>query len=150
MAGNGDSIFKRLMQAIGRDDLGQAPDLADNAGRVARVAEIDAAIGAWTQQRSVPAVLDALTAARVPAGKVYTARDIAEDAHYQARDMLLAQRTRDGDTVTVPGIVPKLSATPGGVRSSAPHLGEDTDAVLREMGLSAEQVAQLRQRQIIQ
>ena len=150
VAGNGDSIFKRLMQAIGRDDLGQAPDLASNAGRVARVAEIDAAIGAWTQPRTVQAVLDALTAARVPAGKVYTARDIAEDAHYQARDMLLAQRTRDGDTVTVPGIVPKLSATPGGVRSSAPHLGEDTDAVLREMGLSAEQVAQLRQRQIIQ
>ena len=76
-------------------------------------------------------------------------RDIAEDAHYQARDMLLAQVTRDGDTVTVPGIVPKLSATPGGVRSSAPHLGEDTDAVLREMGLGAEQIAQLRQRQII-
>ena len=149
VAGNGDSIFKRLMQAIGRDDLGQAPDLADNAGRVARVAEIDAAIGAWTQPRTVQAVLDALTAARVPAGKVYTARDIAEDAHYQARDMLLAQATRDGDTVTVPGIVPKLSATPGGVRSSAPHLGEDTDAVLREMGLGAEQIAQLRQRQII-
>ncbi|MBS0408024.1 MAG: CoA transferase [Proteobacteria bacterium] len=149
VAGNGDSIFKRLMQAIGRDDLGQAPDLASNAGRVARVAEIDAAIGAWTQARTVQAVLDALTAARVPAGKVYTARDIAEDAHYQARDMLLAQATRDGDTVTVPGIVPKLSATPGGVRSSAPHLGEDTDAVLREMGLGAEQIAQLRQRQII-
>ena len=149
VAGNGDSIFKRLMQAIGRDDLGQAPDLADNAGRVARVAEIDAATGAWTQPRTVQAVLDALTAARVPAGKVYTARDIAEDAHYQARDMLLAQATRDGDTVTVPGIVPKLSATPGGVRSSAPHLGEDTDAVLREMGLGAEQIAQLRQRQII-
>ena len=150
VAGNGDSIFKRLMQAIGRDDLGQAPDLASNAGRVARVAEIDAAIGAWTQPRTVQAVLDALTAARVPAGKVYTARDIAEDAHYQARDMLLTQVTRDGDTVTVPGIVPKLSATPGGVRSSAPHLGEDTDAVLREMGLTGEQIAVLRQRGIVQ
>ena len=150
VAGNGDSIFKRLMQAIGRDDLGQAPDLADNAGRVARVAEIDAAIGAWTQPRTVQAVLDALTAARVPAGKVYTARDIAEDSHYQARDMLLTQATRDGDTVTVPGIVPKLSATPGVVRSSAPHLGEDTDAVLREMGLTGEQIAVLRQRGVVQ
>ncbi|MBN9406719.1 MAG: CoA transferase [Burkholderiales bacterium] len=150
VAGNGDSIFKRLMTAIGRDDLGAAPDLADNAGRVARVAEIDTAIGQWTQQRSVQAVLDALTAARVPAGKVYTARDIAEDPHYQARDMLLAQTTRDGDTLTVPGIVPKLSATPGGVRASAPHLGEDTDAVLRELGLSAGQIAALRQRGIVQ
>ena len=149
VAGNGDSIFKRLMQAIGRDDLGTAPDLTHNAGRVARVAEIDAAIGQWTQQRSVQAVLDTLTAARVPAGKVYTARDIAEDPHYQAREMLLAQATRDGDTVTVPGIVPKLSATPGGVRSSAPHLGEDTDAVLREMGLSAQQIAELRERGVV-
>ena len=150
VAGNGDSIFKRLMQTIGRDDLGQAPDLASNAGRVARVAEIDAAIGQWTQQRSVQAVLDALTAARVPTGKVYTARDIAQDPHYQARDMLLTQVTRDGDTVTVPGIVPKLSATPGGVRASAPHLGEDTDAVLREMGLTGEQIAVLRERGVVQ
>ena len=149
VAGNGDSIFKRLMATIGRDDLGQAPDLADNAGRVARVAEIDAAIGAWTQPRTVQQVMDALATARVPAGKVYTAKDIAEDPHYRARDMILQQRTRDGDTLEVPGIVPKLSATPGTVRSNAPHVGDDTDAVLREMGLGAEQIAQLRQRQII-
>lgn len=150
VAGNGDSIFRRLMQAIGRDDLGQAPDLADNAGRVARVAEIDAAIGAWTRDRSVAQVLQALAAARVPAGKVYTARDIAEDPHYRAREMILRQHTRDGDVLEVPGIVPKLSATPGTVRSSAPHVGEDTEAVLREIGLSAEQIAALRARQIIQ
>lgn len=150
VAGNGDSIFKRLMATIGRDDLGQAPDLADNAGRVARVAEIDAAIGAWTQPRTVQQVMDALATARVPAGKVYTAKDIAEDPHYRARDMILQQRTRDGDTVEVPGIVPKLSATPGTVRSNAPHVGDDTDAVLREMGLSAEQIATLRGRGIVQ
>ena len=150
VAGNGDSIFKRLMTAIGRDDLGQAPDLADNAGRVARVAEIDAAIGAWTAQRSVQAVTEALSAARVPAGKVYTAKDIAEDPHYRARDMILQQPTRDGYTVEVPGIVPKLSVTPGTVRSSAPHVGEDTDAVLREMGLSDAQIATLRSKAIIQ
>ncbi|WOP15747.1 CoA transferase [Ottowia sp. SB7-C50] len=149
VAGNGDSIFKRLMSTIGRDDLGQAPDLADNAGRVARVAEIDAAIGAWTQGQTVQQVMDALAAARVPAGKVYTAKDIAEDPHYRARDMILKQTTRDGDTVEVPGIVPKLSATPGTVRSSAPHVGDDTDAVLRQMGLSAEQIATLRQRGIV-
>ena len=150
VAGNGDSIFKRLMAAIGRDDLGQAPDLADNAGRVARVAEIDAAIQAWTAQRSVQAVTEALSAARVPAGKVYTAKDIAEDSHYRARDMILQQPTRDGYTVEVPGIVPKLSVTPGTVRSSAPHVGDDTDAVLREMGLDDAQIATLRRKAIIQ
>ena len=150
VAGNGDSIFKRLMTTIGRDDLGTAPDLADNAGRVARVAEIDAAIGAWTRRRGVQQVMDALAAARVPAGKVYTARDIAEDPHYRARDMILQQTTRDGDTVEVPGIVPKLSATPGTVRASAPHVGDDTDSVLREMGLSSEQIAALRDKEIIQ
>ena len=150
VAGNGDSIFKRLMAAIGRGDQGQAPDLADNAGRVARIAEIDAAIGDWTRTRTVQAVMDTLGAARVPAGKVYTAKDIAEDPHYRARDMILQQRTRDGDTVEVPGIVPKLSATPGTVRSSAPHVGDDTDAVLREMGLNSAQIAALRKKEIIQ
>ena len=150
VAGNGDSIFKRLMDAIGRPDLGAAPDLADNAGRVARVEEIDTAIGAWSAQRTVQQVLDALGNARVPAGKVYTAKDIAEDPHYRARDMLLTQETRDGYSVEVPGIVPKLSATPGTIRSSAPHLGDDTDAVLAEMGLNAEQIALLRSKGVVQ
>ena len=150
VAGNGDSIFKRLMAAIGRQDLADAPDLGDNAGRVARVAEIDAAIGAWTAGRTVQAVMDTLSAARVPAGKVYTAQDIAEDPHYQAREMLLTQATRDGYSVTVPGVVPKLSATPGTVRTSAPRLGDDTDAVLAEAGLTREQIALLRAKGVIQ
>jgi formyl-CoA transferase len=150
VAGNGDSIFKRLMQTIGRDDLGNAPDLANNAGRVARVAEIDAAIGTWTQTQTITAVLEALAAARVPAGRVYTAKDICEDPHYRARDMILTQTTRDGYSVEVPGIVPKLSATPGTIRSSAPKLGDDTDAVLAGMGLSAAQIAQLRTQGVIQ
>lgn len=150
VAGNGDSIFKRLMTAIDRQDLADAPDLADNAGRVRRVAEIDAAIGAWTQARSVQTVMDELGAARVPAGKVYTAKDIAEDPHYRAREMILTQRTRDGFELQVPGVVPKLSLTPGTVRSSAPHVGDDTDAVLAEIGLSAEQIAQLRAKGMVQ
>jgi formyl-CoA transferase len=149
VAGNGDSIFKRLMETIGRNDLAQAPDLAHNAGRVARVEEIDAAIGAWTATRTIDDVMAALSAARVPAGRVYTAKDIAEDPHYRARDMLLTQHTRDGDTLEVPGIVPKLSATPGSVRSSAPHLGDDSDAVLAELGLAASDVVALRQRGIV-
>jgi formyl-CoA transferase len=149
VAGNGDSIFKRLMAAIGRADLGEAPDLAHNAGRVARVDEIDAAIGAWTATRGVDEVLAILGKASVPAGKVYTAKDIAEDPHYRARDMILKQKTREGYEVEVPGIVPKLTGTPGSVRSPAPRLGEDTDAVLREIGLSDGQIAALRARNIV-
>ena len=149
IAGNGDSIFRRLMDAIGRPDLGAAPDLASNSGRVARVAELDTAIEAWTQTRTIKDVLAAMEEAHVPVGRVYTAKDIAEDPHYRARDMILQQQTRDGYSVEVPGIVPKLSATPGAVRSSAPHLGDDTDAVLRDLGLSAAQIAALREKKII-
>ena len=149
ISGNGDSIFKRLMAAIGRDDLGRDPALADNAGRVKRVAEIDAAIEAWSLQRPIDEVLAVLAEAKVPSGRVYTAKDIAEDPHYRARDMLLTQRTRDGDDIEVPGIVPKLMGTPGRVRSSAPHLGDDTDAVLREIGLSDAAIAALRERQVV-
>jgi formyl-CoA transferase len=144
IAGNGDSIFKRLMTAIGRTDLADAPTLANNAGRVARVDELDQAIEAWTAPRSTEDVLVTLTEARVPAGKIYTARDIAEDAHYRARDMILRQTTRDGYDVDVPGIVPKLMGTPGSVRSSAPKLGDDTDDILREIGLSDSRIAELR------
>lgn len=149
VAGNGDSIFRRLMEAIGRNDLAAAPDLQSNAGRVARVEELDAAIGAWTLTRPMAEVLAVLGEARVPAGKVYTAKDIHEDPHYRARDMILQQPTRDGHVVDVPGIVPKLSATPGRVRSSAPRLGDDTDAVLREAGLTEEQIAHLRQKGVV-
>ena len=149
IAGNGDSIFKRLMEAIGRNDLATSADLAGNAGRVARVTEIDAAIGQWTQTRSVADVLATLGPARVPAGRVYTAKDIHEDPHYRAREMILRQRTRDGHEIDVPGIVPKLSATPGTLRSAAPHLGDDTDAVLAQMGLSEADIAALRGKGIV-
>jgi formyl-CoA transferase len=135
VSGNGDSIFRRLMAAIGRDDLGGDPALATNVGRVQRVAEIDAAIGAWTAQRSVPDVLAAMNAAQVPAGRIYTARDIAEDPHYRARGMIETVTTPDGLAVEVPGIVPKLSATPGAIVRRAPTLGEDTDTVLRAAGI---------------
>lgn len=149
IAGNGDSIFKRLMQTIGRADLGDDPTLADNAGRVARALELDAAIGDWTGSRSVVEVLDVLGRARVPAGRIYTARDIAEDPHYQSRGMLQRQRTLDGDEILVPGVVPKLSVTPGGIRSAAPRLGEDRESVLAEIGVTADQVEALRARGIL-
>ena len=149
IAGNGDSIFKRLMAVIGRDDLAHDPALADNAGRVVRVAEIDAAISVWTATRPITEVLDLLGGASVPAGKVYTAKDIAEDPHYRARDMILAQSTRDGYELEVPGVVPKLLGTPGTVRSSAPGLGDDTDGVLRELGLSEPDIAALRTKGVV-
>ena len=149
IAGNGDSIFKRLMATMGRNDLGLDPELADNAGRVQRVHEIDQAIGEWTREQTVDVVLQQLGAAKVPAGRVYTARDIVNDPHFRARDMILRQQTRDGHEMDVPGIVPKLMGTPGRVRHSAPRLGEDTDAVLQQLGLSAEQIQQLRQQQVI-
>ncbi|WP_341317570.1 CoA transferase [Paraburkholderia sp. IMGN_8] len=144
IAGNGDSIFRRLMAAIGREDLGSQSDLADNAGRVARVAELDLAIETWTVERTVATALEILTAAGVPAGKVYTAKDISEDPHYRERDMILRQVTRDGDAIDVPGIVPKLMGTPGSIRSSAPKLGDDTNEVLRQIGLSDQEISDLR------
>ncbi|GAB3490826.1 CoA transferase [Curvibacter fontanus] len=149
IAGNGDSIFKRLMDAIGRPDLGVDPALADNAGRVARVEELDRAIGAWTSLRSVDEVLQVLGDAKVPAGRVYTAKDIVEDPHYRARDMILHQTTRDGHELEVPGIVPKLMGTPGSVRSSAPRLGEDTDGVLEQLGLDAARIRALREKKVV-
>jgi len=149
VAGNGDSIFKRLMGAIGRADLASDPQLADNTGRVQRVDEIDAAIGAWTAQRSVTDVLQALDAASVPAGRIYTAADIAADPHYRERGMLQEVAMEDGSRLMVPGIVPKLSLTPGSHARNAPALGQDTDAVLREIGLDDQQIAALRQRGIV-
>ncbi len=149
IAGNGDSIFKRLMTTIGRDDLGSDAGLADNAGRVARVVELDHAIEGWTCKRSVNDVLALLGEAKVPAGRVYTAKDIASDPHYRARDMILKQTTRDGYDIDVPGIVPKLMGTPGSVRTSAPKLGDDTDGVLNELGFSQQDIAALRGRKVV-
>jgi crotonobetainyl-CoA:carnitine CoA-transferase CaiB-like acyl-CoA transferase len=124
VAGNGDSIFRRLMRAIARADLADDPDLKHNDGRVRRCDEIDAAIGDWTRERSCDAVLQQLDAADVPVGRIYSVADIAADPQYQAREMLLDTTTVDGQRLTVPGVVPKLSATPGAIRHPAPRLGE--------------------------
>ena len=135
VAGNGDSIFRRLMQAIGRDDLAADPQLAHNAGRVARVGEIDAAIGTWTAARTAAEVVAALDAAQVPGGRIYTVADIAADPHYQARGMLQELTLADGSRLQVPGIVPKLARTPGGHWRNAPKLGQDTEEVLAELAM---------------
>ena len=149
VAGNGDSIFKRLMGVIGRPDLAADPALAHNVGRVLRVDELDAAIGQWAAALPVSAVLAALDAASVPAGRIYTVADIAADPHYQARGMLAQVDMDDGSALTVPGFVPKLSRTPGSHRRNAPALGQDTDAVLREIGLSTAQIEALQARGIV-
>jgi formyl-CoA transferase len=149
IAGNGDSIFRRLMAVIERPDLAADPALADNAGRVKRVAELDAAIGAWTAKRTTAEVLQALDEASVPAGKIYTIADIAEDPHYRARGMLQTIVLDDGSELTVPGVVPKFSRTPGGHRNNAPAIGQDTDDVLREVGLTGAQITELKRRGVV-
>jgi len=149
IAGNGDSIFKRLMMAIGRDDLAVDPTLADNAGRVKRVEEIDAAIGAWASKLNVTEVLAVLDKAAVPAGRIYTVEDIAADPHYLARGMLAKVSMSDGSILTVPGMVPKLSRTPGQHRRNAPSLGQDTDAVLLDLGITEDQISEMKKRGIV-
>jgi formyl-CoA transferase len=126
IGGNGDS----LMAAIDRTDLGEDPGLANNAQRAARVDELDAAITAWTVQRPVAEVVATLQAVSVPVGRIYTVKDIAEDPHYRARGMIERIVTASGLRLDVPGVVPKLSATPGAIRSLAPALGEHTQPVL--------------------
>jgi formyl-CoA transferase len=146
IAGNGDSIFKRLMALIGRPDLANAPSLADNAGRVARVQELDEAIGAWTAQHSVQAVLDALEQAAVPAGKIYTVADIATDPHYASRDAAKCSWRMGG---TDCAHRPQARAYTWSQRCKAPDLGQDTHRILSEMGLSAAQIEDLRARGIV-
>jgi formyl-CoA transferase len=149
IGGNGDGIFKRLMTAIGRADFAASPEMASNEGRVKRVADIDGAISAWTGARDKAEALKILDEHDVPSGAIYSIADIAADAQYRAREMILNITTRDGYKVDVPGIVPKLSATPGGIRSTAPRLGEDTEAVLQRAGVKAETIADLRARGVI-
>lgn len=149
IAGNGDSIFRRLMARIGRADLGDDPRLAQNDGRAAHVTEIDAAIGAWTQQRSIAEVIEAMNEASVPVGRIYSAADIVADPHYRAREMVVEATLPDGTAMPVPGIAPKLSATPGALRSLGPALGEHTDEVLAEIGYSDGEIAEMRQRGIV-
>lgn len=149
IAGNGDSIFKRLMGVIGRDDLANDPALAHNDGRSQQADMIDAAIQAWTEDRPRDAILQALDEARVPAGYPYTAEDIAHDPHYLAREMIQTFTRPNGKPLKVPGVLPKLSATPGRLGDGGPALGQHTDDVLDELGIDHETRAKLRQAGII-
>ncbi len=123
--------------------------MASNEGRVKRVVDIDGAIKAWTSTRDKAEALKILDEHDVPSGAIYSIADIAADAQYRAREMILNITTRDGYKVDVPGIVPKLSATPGGIRNTAPRLGEDTETVLQRAGLKPETIADLRAKGVI-
>ena len=149
IAGNGDSIFKRLMLLIGRNDLADDPELAKNDGRAKRVEELDAAIGAWTETVTLEDALVQLRKAGVPSGRIYSAKDIAEDEHYRARAVIETVCDADGLEVEVPGIIPKLSDTPGAIRFRAPVLGEHTAAVLAQAGLNQEQIESLKAEGIV-
>jgi crotonobetainyl-CoA:carnitine CoA-transferase CaiB-like acyl-CoA transferase len=149
IAGNGDAIFKRLMSAIGRDDLGNDPRLATNDRRVEHNDKLDAAIAQWTAERGLDDVLQVLQAAAVPCGSVYTAADIAEDAHYKTRAMIERHSLPDGQPIDLPGIVPKLSETPGQTRWLGPQLGEHTQEVLASVGVDAGAFEQLRSRGVV-
>ena len=143
VAGNGDGIFKRLMTAIGREDLANDPRLASNDGRVAHVEEIDGTIAAWTSRHSLDEVTAALDRAEVPNGRIYSVADIVGDPQYLARDMILPSTLPDGTQVKMPGIVPKLSQTPGSVSWLGPRLGEHTAPVLAALGYGAEEIEAL-------
>jgi formyl-CoA transferase len=149
IAANGDSLFKRLMELIGRADLANDPDLARNDGRAKRAEEIDQIIGEWSKQRTLEDILSALQSIAVPAGRIYTAKDIAEDPHYRARGVIQTVESAGGLKVEMPGVVPKLSNNPGSIRHRAPTLGEHTDIILQSLGLSAEQIKALKEAGIL-
>jgi crotonobetainyl-CoA:carnitine CoA-transferase CaiB-like acyl-CoA transferase len=150
IAGNSNPIFKRLMQVIGRPDLADDPAFAQNDGRAAQSALLDAAISGWTSANSIANVLAALEETGVPAGRIYSVADIVADPHYQARGMLLQAELPGGARVKMPGIVPKLSDTPGAVRWQGPALGEHTSAVLAELGIAAHDIQRMKDEGVVQ
>lgn len=149
IAGNGDSIFKRLMNVIGRPELADDPALAHNDGRTHHAEKIDAAIETWTLERDRDEILSALDDARVPAGYPYTAADIATDPHYLAREMIQTITRPNGKPLKVPGVLPRLSATPGRLGTGGPALGQHTDDVLDELGIDQATRTKLRDAGII-
>ena len=149
IAGNADSLFRRLMAAIGREDLRDDPALARNDGRAAQMQRIDDAIAEWTSRFSQEEVLETMEKAEVPAGRIYSAADIAADPHFAARGMIRDIVAGDGEPLQVPGVIPVLSETPGEIRTSAPKLGEHTDEVLREIGFSEKEIEGFRQEGIV-
>lgn len=146
---NGDSIFKRLVQAMGRPDLTEDRSIENNAGRVTRTEELDNIIGDWTNRHTLDEVLDTLEKAEVPSGKIFSIADIVADMHYQAREMIEKNKLSPDEELLLPGIVPKLSATPGKTRWIGPQLGEHTASVLSSIGIDEAKQKELRVQGVI-
>jgi formyl-CoA transferase len=141
---NGDAIFKRLMRAMGRGDLAEDVSLADNTGRDARRDEIYALIDRWCSEYDEAELLARLETAEVPASKVYSAVDMFADPQFIARQMFESARLPDGREFQMPGIVPKLSETPGATEWVGPALGAHTNEILLALGYDTAAIARLR------
>ncbi len=141
---NGDAIFKRLMLAIGRTDLAEDPQLGSNAGRDARAKEIYGVIDAWVASHGADEVLRVAAEAQVPASPIFSVADMFRDPQFLARGMLEKSQLPDGKDFHLPGVVPKLSATPGGTRWIGPELGEHTETVLGRLGYAQNEIQRLR------
>ncbi len=149
IAGNGDAIFKRLMQAIGRTDMANDPQLARNDGRVPRTLEIDGAIQAWCDTQTIADALAGLQQADVPVSKIYSVRDMMSDPQFLARNMFEQHTFADGSPVKLPAISPKMSETPGETKWLGPTLGQHNEEVLKGLGYDEGQIAQLRSEKVI-
>ncbi len=143
IGGNGDSIFKRLMKAAGRDDMAEDPRYATNADRVKHEADVDGAISAWTATLSAAEVATRMEEAQVPVGLLYDAKDIVADPHYQARGMFEEVEV-GGRPLKIPAMVPKLKGTPGRTDWPGPEVGSHNREVFGDvLGLDGTQIDQL-------
>lgn len=149
IAGNGDAIFKRLMTAIGRDEMANDPQLARNDGRVPRTGEIDGAIQAWCDTQTIEEALAVLKAADVPVGKIYSVRDMMTDPQFLARQMFEQHAFADGTPIKLPAVTPKLSETPGETKWLGPSLGEHNAEVLRGLGYDEAAIVALKAERVI-
>jgi crotonobetainyl-CoA:carnitine CoA-transferase CaiB-like acyl-CoA transferase len=146
---NSDSLFRRFMQVIGRDDLAIDPNHQDNIGRVREVDKLDRAIEDWTRMHELNYILDVLTKEAIPAGPIYSIADIMADPHYQAREMFVKIADPRVGEIVMPGIVPKLSETPGSVEWAGPDCGAHTEEILQELGYDTDQVSDLHAKGVI-
>lgn len=149
IGGNGDSIFKRLMIAVGANDMAEAPYLADNAGRVKHEQDIDSVLNQWCQSHSSTRILEKLKNAGVPGGPVYNIEDMMHDPHYQARQLFETVAIPGGE-LKIPAIMPKLEKTPGRSDWAGPTLGQHNEEIYQQrLGLNAEQLINLKQQGVI-